>query len=223
MNPASIDRLKALREQLAGIEEDMEAKRGRFAALKTRHEDGTAPRAVSAFNLFQTPPEVAARMVEAARAVAPNAERILEPSAGLGRIYRAIVAGYPAARVVMVEESEGCRAELCREMEEREGDRLFSGDFLAMDPADIGGTFDAVIMNPPFKQGRDIKHILHARGMLRPGGLLVSLCYAGARQSAFLRPLVDSWEELPAGSFRESGTAADVAMITMKAKKETKE
>lgn len=223
MRTQDLERLVALRAKVQDYGQTMDAARGRFEALKGRHEAGTAPRAVSAFNLFQTPPEVAARMVEAARAVAPNAERILEPSAGLGRIYRAIVAGYPAARVVMVEESEGCRAELCREMEEREGDRLFSGDFLAMDPADIGGTFDAVIMNPPFKQGRDIKHILHARGMLAPGGVVVSLCYAGARQSAFLRPLVDSWEELPAGSFRESGTAADVAMITMKAKKETKE
>lgn len=220
MNPAQIERLGALLGGLDEWSEIMQAQRGRFEALKGRHEDGTAPRAVSSFNLFQTPPEVAAQMVRAALAIVPDAGRILEPSAGLGRIYRAIVAGHPGARVVMVEEAEGCRAELCREMEGREGDRLFSGDFLAMDPADIGGTFDAVIMNPPFKQGRDIKHILHARGMLAPGGVVVSLCYAGARQSAFLRPLVDSWEELPAGSFRESGTAADVAMITMMAKKE---
>lgn len=216
MNPAQIERLGALLGGLDEWSEIMQAQRGRFEALKGRHEDGTAPRAVSAFNLFQTPAHIAARMVEIAKAEMPNAARILEPSAGLGRIYHAIAAGYPAARVVMVEESDECRRELSRTLEGREGDRVFAGDFLEIDPADIGGTFDLVIMNPPFKQGRDIKHILHARAMLRPGGLLVSLCYAGARQSGFLKPLADTWEMLPDGTFSEEGTKADVALLTIK-------
>jgi len=216
MNPASIDRLKSLREQLAGMAEDMETKRGRFAALKTRHEDGTAPRAVTSFNLFQTPEAVARRMAETACALVPDAGRILEPSAGLGRIYRAIKTEAPDARIVMIEEERDCCRELSRDMAGRDGDRLHEGDFLTMDPGDIGGTFDAVIMNPPFKQGRDIKHILHARRFLRRGGVIVSLCYDGARQNAFLKPLADSWEVLPGGTFKEEGTGAGVAMLTMR-------
>lgn len=70
-------------------------------------------------------------------------------------------------------------------------------------------------MNPPFKMGRDIKHILHARTLLKPGGLLVGLCFAGSRQKSKLRPLVDSWEELPPDTFKSEGTRAQVAMVIM--------
>ena len=216
MRTQDLERLGALRAKVQDYGQTMDAARGRFEALKGRHEAGTAPRAVSSFNLFQTPEHIAARMVELAKAELPNAARILEPSAGLGRIYRAILDGYPAARVVMVEESDECRRELSRSLEGREGDRVFAGDFLEMNAEEIGGTFDLVIMNPPFKQGRDIKHILHARGMLHPGGLLVSLCYAGARQSAFLKPLADTWEMLPDGSFKSEGTRAGVALLTIR-------
>ncbi len=83
----SIDRLKELQalNDEKGLEMMME--KGRFAALKSRHEDGTAPKAVSSFNLFQTPKHIADRM---ASMLPPECQRILEPSAGLGRLYRAI-------------------------------------------------------------------------------------------------------------------------------------
>jgi len=70
-------------------------------------------------------------------------------------------------------------------------------------------------MNPPFKQGRDVKHIEHALEMVRPGGRLVALCYNGTRQNEKLRPIADVWEVLPEKSFREEGTAASVAMLVI--------
>jgi 16S rRNA G1207 methylase RsmC len=87
-------------------------------------------------------------------------------------------------------------------------------DFLTCWGDDLGGPFQAVLMNPPFKQGLDIKHIFHAYEMLAPGGLLVGLCYDGARQGMTLRPLVDSWEQLPANTFKAEGTRAGVVLIT---------
>jgi 16S rRNA G1207 methylase RsmC len=90
---------------------------------------------------------------------------------------------------------------------------LLQRDFLEVAPA---GTFDAVIMNPPFKMGRDIKHIMHALKFLTPGGLLISLCYDGSRQNKQLRPLCDRWNVLPSGTFKSEGTGASVVLLTIR-------
>ena len=89
---------------------------------------------------------------------------------------------------------------------------LRQGDFLADASAGLG-LFDGVIMNPPFKQWRDIKHIKHALAFVRPGGRLVALCANGPRQREHLRPLADHWEELPAGTFKNEGTGVNVALL----------
>jgi 16S rRNA G1207 methylase RsmC len=102
--------------------------------------------------------------------------------------------------------------------EDDKGARLIARDFLEVTPEDAGGPFDAVCMNPPFKQGTDVKHIRHALGMLKPGGLLVSLCYDGEKQNRVLKPIADTWEILPSGSFKSSGTMASVILLTMKRK-----
>ena len=77
--------------------------------------------------------------------------------------------------------------------------------------------FDKIIMNPPFINGADIKHIEHAMGFLKPGGRLVALCANGPRQRYKLMPHADTWEELPQGSFKDSGTMVNVAMLTIEA------
>lgn len=197
-------RLRSLREtnELAG--EQMQQEAQRFARIAG--ED--APRVVESFNLFETPDRIARTM---AGHVQPGA-RVLEPSAGLGRIVRAVEAR--GGDVLAVEVSPDC----CRELYERHPTiRLRQRDFLACSADDLGGLFDFVVMNPPFKQGRDVKHIRHARRMLKPGGLLVALCFDGVRQNEQLRPEADSWEVLPADSFKQTGTRAGVAMLTMKA------
>lgn len=210
---SGIERLQALAvdTMLAGL--DMDAERGRFAALAARHENGTAPRVVSSFNLFQTPPAIAAQM---AAMIPGEAVRILEPSAGLGRLYLAGLGLGKGSEWVLVDESADCIRELYRLTEPGRGVLLKEADFLGVSMTDLGGAFDAVIMNPPFERGRDVKHIRHAFDILRPGGVLVSLCYNGAIQNRELRPVADSWDVLPAGSFRSEGTGAEVVMLTMK-------
>jgi len=156
---------------------------------------------------FPTPPDLASRLVEQSD-VHPE-HRILEPSAGLGRLYLAGIDAAPLASWVLVEQSPDC----CRELYGMaQTAQIKQGDFLERDDL---GKFGAVIMNPPFKQGRDIKHIKRALGTLEPGGTLISLCYNGARQNKQLRPLADTWEVLPEGSFKDQGTAASVVLLTM--------
>jgi predicted RNA methylase len=210
----AFDRLRGIGVALRTTSAGMAVHRERFAALAGRHEAGTAPKAVSSFNLFQTPATIAARMAQLVAAHATTG-RVLEPSAGLGRIYKALIQAAPDARMVLVEESPECCAELYKLTEDRGGDRIYQRDFLELMPGDIGGEFDAICMNPPFKQGTDIKHINHALTMLTPGGLLVSLCYNGARQNAYIKERCDTWEVLPEGSFRAEGTTASVVLLTI--------
>jgi hypothetical protein len=86
-------------------------------------------------------------------------------------------------------------------------------DFLQFDRSKY--PVDRVIMNPPFINGADIKHIKHALTMLRPGGKLVAICAGGPRQVEQLKPLADTWEPLPAGTFEESGTGVNSVLLTI--------
>lgn len=195
-------RLRHLAEFTEAKGEDLAEQRARFHRLA---REDAAPRAVSSFNLFQTPEPIAERMA----AMLPLVGRILEPSAGLGRLYRAI-RKLSACHVTLVEQSPECCAELYREIDEDSACHLVQGDFLS-----FAGKFDTIVMNPPFKMGTDVKHILHALSLLAPGGRLVSLCYAGSKQHAKLKPIADSWEILPSGSFKSEGTDADIALLTL--------
>lgn len=199
-------RLRHLHEVTEAKGEEMDQERQRFDAMRT----AGPTRAVAAFNLFQTPDAVADAMVEQLGPL--DGLRILEPSAGLGRLYRAIRRRSDLAEITLVEIAPQCAAELYRETDTDERARLIQSDFLACDADRLGGLFDAVVMNPPFKMGTDLRHIDHALQLLKPGGLLVSLCYAGSRQSA---RFADRWQLLPANSFQSEGTRAAVAMVKL--------
>ena len=72
-----------------------------------------------------------------------------------------------------------------------------------------------LIMNPPFENAVDIKHINHALTMLKPGGRLVALCTNGPRQREAFLDMAEYWEDLPAGSFKEAGTGVNVALMVI--------
>jgi len=161
---------------------------------------------VSAPQLFPTPQDVAERMVELAD-IQPG-QRVLEPSAGTGNLLKAMPNVRPEGEVVAVELNQQLAALL-----DEQADQTICGDFLAQN-GNLG-TFDRVVMNPPFKDGVDIQHIRHAWTMVKPGGKLVALCANGPRQQAQLEPLADYWEALPPGTFKEAGTGVNVALLVM--------
>lgn len=204
--PINLARLQSLQIDtiLAGAQ--LDAMRPRFDRMAQRHENGTAPRAVSAFQLFQTPQEIARRLVAAA-AVLPGM-RVLEPSAGLGRLLYAL----PRCEVTAVELAPNIAAELYRQ--ELEGVTLLQRDFLQCHPGELG-RFDRVVMNPPFHMRADIRHILHARQFLKPGGKLAALCFDTSHRCDALRPLASTWEELPPGVFAKEGTHVATVLLTM--------
>lgn len=211
MRPGAL-RLLHLREQTEAVGATMAEERGRFDRLA---DPASAPRIVSAFNLFQTPEPLAERMA----AELGRRALILEPSAGLGRLYRAARDDGHNGRVVLVELAPDCCRELYGMIREDDSAELLQGDFLAQTVGNLRGPFDGILMNPPFKQGRDIRHIRHAYGMLAPGGRLVALCANGPRQRAQIKPIAEGsggwWEELPPGTFLEAGTNVNAALLTI--------
>lgn len=179
---------------------EMDDLRPRFDSLRGRKENGKAPAIVTAFNLFQTPPGLAARM--AALFTPTPGKRWLEPSAGLGRLLDAVAHLKPSA-VVAVEQASSCAEQLYKR---QDISNLYQRDFLTMTAAQIG-RFDRVIMNPPFHMRADIRHIEHALGFLQRGGELVGICMAGTARDAALREQCAEWVELPEGVFEGTKVA----------------
>lgn len=191
-----------------------------FKAMREQLKNGV--HVVSAPQLFPTPKALADYMVDLVR---PQiGARVLEPSAGTGRLLGALPGVLPlpysnrqtACDVVAVEINQ----DLAHRIESAGlASRVLQADFLTLKVNDLGGKFDCVVMNPPFENGADIKHIQHALGMLKPGGRLVAICANGPRQRAQLLPLVEQlggqWQDLPPNTFAESGTTVNAALLTV--------
>ena len=138
---------------------------------------------------------------------------VLEPSAGQGAIAEELRAS-------------GAKVTTCENLPENvkvlkeKGFKVAGSDFLAFKD----GKFDRVVMNPPFEDQTDIDHVLHAYGMLKPGGKLVSVMAAGAtfrankKTLAFRKLVADSKGKilpLPEGSFKESGTNVNSVVVVL--------
>lgn len=178
------------------------------------------PTRISAPQLFPTPIDIAQRVVELAD-IKPG-HRVLEPSAGTGRLldpmFNADATGAlfdpdnsrPVGLLVAVEINPQL-AKLLRTQYACAS--VINQDFLTCN-GDLG-TFDRVVMNPPFKDGSDIRHINHAYMMLKPGGRLVAVCAAGPRQYKAFHDIATEWIDLPADSFKDEGTSVNTAIIVL--------
>lgn len=173
-----------------------------------------------AYEFFETPPDLADLMVE--RADLADGQRILEPSAGKGAILEAIwrKGGGYAKELSIVE--------LCSQfVDHLRAQNWFvnHADFLecGSDDNEDYWSFDRVIMNPPFSRFQDIDHVLHAWGMLKPGGRLVSVMLGSwewrntAKTVAFRQWIEETGadvEHLPPGTFRASGTMVRSVLVS---------
>lgn len=151
---------------------------------------------------YPTPQKVVDRVV---RDLYPlKGQKILEPSCGCGRFMNALrkeganVIGY---------EVDAHRAGLCIQA----GHKVACKNFLETIPT---GDFDRVVMNPPFYGKHYAKHIEHALKFLKDGGVLTTILPVTARYD---HGLVDgNWQDLPVGSFRESGTNINTCILTIR-------
>jgi hypothetical protein len=135
-------------------------------------------------------------------------EKVLEPSCGCGRLMDAL--RKHGAKVIGVEVDP----KRAREAEAK-GHHVIRRNFLDLEPTP---TFDRVVMNPPFYGKHYAKHVEHALKFLRPGGTLTAILPISARYDHGL--LEGSWDDLPVGSFDESGTGINTTVLTINRKKE---
>jgi hypothetical protein len=184
-----------------------------FAALAETLKAGV--QVVTAPQLFPTPTEIA-RQIVALAGIEPGM-RVLEPSAGTGRLIGAMGCRWlghnpEAGALVAVEINEALGRQLRQDFPLTD---VRITDFLSCN-GDLG-TFDRIVMNPPFERGSDIRHILHARTLLKPGGRLVAICARGSRQVETLQPIALDWIDLPAGTFKDQGTNVQTAIVIIDA------
>ncbi len=160
---------------------------------------------------FETPEALAERMVDLAD-LKPG-DKVLEPSGGGGRIANALAAVVGKENVDVLEVNGSLR-----ELLELQGFELKGSDFMEFDGAD----YDAVVMNPPFESRQDADHVQRAYEKLKPGGRLVTIMGEGVffgsdKRATSFRDWLDQEagesEQLPAGTFKESGTGTNTRLV----------
>jgi hypothetical protein len=133
-------------------------------------------------------------------------DKVLEPSCGCGRFLDALRKS--GADAVGIEVDPGRVAEA-----RAKGHKVMMANFLETVPT---GDYDRVIMNPPFYGQHYAKHVNHALKFLKPGGTLTAILPVTARYDHGL--LDGQWQDLPVGSFSESGTNINTTVLTIRTK-----
>lgn len=182
------------------------AKAEEFHAMKTALRTGQAVQVVTAPQLFPTPPDLARRVIALAD-IRPG-HAVLEPSSGTCALLKELPSVRPDGSITAVEINHGLA-----KLAEPYADRVVARDFLQCN-GDIG-TFDRVVMNPPFANGIDVVHVRHALNKLKSGGRLVAIVAGGPKQKAALEPLASLWEPLPDDTFKEQGTSVRTVLLVI--------
>jgi Methyltransferase small domain len=127
---------------------------------------------------FPSPATVAEQLVRFANFCKPAG--VLEPSAGSGCLIDAVRKHHPDTRISYCEIN--CLIlDLLRAKYGGSGNVHFIGrDFIELDISNLGSSFDGIIMNPPFENGEDIAHVMHAHKFLSSKGILAAIVSEGA-------------------------------------------
>lgn len=164
---------------------------------------------------FPTPKDVVSDMLNDASI--EDGMTVLEPSAGKGNIADMIKdSGH---KVETIEYNNTLRNIL-----EEKGHDVVGNDFLKHQKK-----YDRIIMNPPFENGQDIDHVLHAYDLLNDGGRVVALMSGSTfsrsdKKAKEFQDWVESiggtYEMLPEGSFKTSERPTGVSVIKVVIDKE---
>ena len=159
------------------------------------------------FQFFPTPIELAKKVVELAE-VRPD-DNCLEPSAGVGNIAQFM----PNCDVIELHEDNH------KALKEK-GFNIVHDDFLTFNPQK---KYDVIVMNPPFAKGQDVEHTTKAIEIAQRVVVAItsaSVLFKNDKKTQAFRELVASYggtiEELPAESFKESGTNVNTCLIIVR-------
>ncbi len=172
---------------------------------------------------FPTPDALARRMVTLLEL--DSDMRVLEPSAGAGHLVQALcdyarTCHLDNVRVRVIEINHTLAKLTCERFTGNSAVLVSQSDCLAFPcPERDHDAYDRVIMNPPFENGQDVRHVRHVYDLLKPGGRIVAIMgeHAFFSMDKTSRDFRD-WlkmrgtsEQLPAGTFLSSDRATSVA------------
>lgn len=169
------------------------------------------------YNYFPTSIKYVNRMV--ANAELRDGDMFLEPSCGDGRI--PIAAAAAAQLTITAIELDPKRIDYLKQDSAFVKSRasLVEGDFLAFQTTKM---FDVIIMNPPFRNKADVKHVNHALDMLVKNGRMQAIMSAGVKfrtdklTEAFRErvfSLGGVFDEMEEGAFKEAGTMVKTVLL----------
>jgi hypothetical protein len=170
---------------------------------------------------FETPRAVVERMLE----LVPMKQgaTVLEPSAGLGAIVRVLREYNQEAFFTLIEKNHDRALSLEKEFGESIHVAVVCGNFLDFpSSSDVLNGYERIYMNPPFEEGQDIEHVVHAYNILVEGGKMIAVMSEGVffrrdRLATEFRNWLDVVggrdEKLPEGSFKESGTGVNTRLV----------
>lgn len=188
---------KALLDFITGDGERDRAKRLRDLELKAASLVGQIP------GFFPTPRSIVEKML--AGVVLPPNTIVCDPEAGAGHILDVIRERFPGVMLLAIERN----GTLCELLQAKEY-VVHCSDFLIDDPV-----VDVFVMNPPFEDGQDGRHVQHAYECLNSGGSLIALMspslFTNSRQRGinfreWFKQVGGRKENLPTDAFKESGT-----------------
>ncbi len=213
LHAANIHTLPELRMALRELVPHLQTKREDDPVLKA--EQALVGKKLDGF--FPTPKPLISQMLELAD-IQPG-DHILEPSAGKGDILDMIRLHHPENEITAIE-----RHGTLFDVLEAKGHSVERGDFL-----EHQGDYNIVIMNPPFENNSDIKHVLHAFNLLATNGKLIAIMSEGPffrsdNQATEFRNWLDEVagesKQLPedtfnnAEAFRKTGVRTRIVTIT---------
>jgi hypothetical protein len=164
--------------------------------------NGCIPDRVS-HQFYPTPPRLAEQVV--ALAEIGDDDRVLEPSAGQGDL----AVYLPAQRTTCVEVA-GLH---CAVLKARAVGEVVQADFLewAVAESQRGRRFERVVMNPPFADGRALRHLDAAATLVADGGILVAVLPGSLRGRTLLPGFDLEWSPSITGEFVD--TAVTVTLL----------
>lgn len=177
--------------------------------------DGTQINLKKQYQFFETPSEIADRLVDLAQI--EDHHFTLEPSAGQGAIVKAIIRKIPGKPIDCCEIWSLNRLVLNK----IPNVIMVCNDFLNL-TAD--GCYDRIVANPPFSNNQDIDHVMHMYDCLCPGGKLVSVVSkhwtfsTNTKETKFKEWLDEVGAiryEIERGAFKTSGTTIETMILVI--------
>lgn len=144
-------------------------------------------------------------------------ETILEPSAGTGSIADHLL-NIEGVSVDCIEINSTLQDILIKK-----GHKIIADNFMSWDQ-NHEIKYDCIMMNPPFSNLQDRLHVMKAYNHLTEGGILVAIMsprpfFGSCKRSTTFREWLDSVggysEDLPHGSFSNSGTQANSKLVVI--------